>query len=51
MNMETVRSWGLGWLIALLVLVVCVVLLVIGKALDTTTVLVMIAALALARLV
>ena len=43
-------TWGLGALIALVVLVVCLILLVIGHALTATLVFGLIAALAVARL-
>ena len=43
-------AWGLGALIALIVLVLCIILLVIGHALTATLVFGLIAALAVARL-
>ena len=43
-------AWGIGALIALVVLVVCIILLVIGHALTPTLVFGLIAALAVARL-
>ncbi len=46
----TVRGWGIGSLIALVVFLLAVVLLIIGHALTPTMVLVFIAALALAML-
>lgn len=46
----SVRGYGIGWIIALLVLIICVVLLVIGQALTPFVVLVLIALLALSRL-
>lgn len=48
--MPTMPVWGLGTLIALVVLVVCIILLVIGHALTATLVFGLIAALAVARL-
>lgn len=51
MNIETVRGWGIGWILALLVLVACFALWVIGKPLDNGVVLALIAMLALARLI
>lgn len=50
MNIETVRSWGIGWLLALLVLIACFVLWLLGKLLDNSIVLVLITMLALAQL-
>ena len=47
---ETVKGWGIGGLIAVIVLVVCIVLMIIDKPLSPFMVLGMIAALALARL-
>jgi nicotinamide riboside transporter PnuC len=41
---------SVGWLIALLVLIVCIVLLVVGKPLTAFVALILIGALALARL-
>jgi hypothetical protein len=46
-----IPGFGLGWLIALLVLVVCLVLWVSGHALSDDAILGLIAALAVARLV
>jgi hypothetical protein len=43
-------TWSIGALIALIVLVVCIILLVIGHALTATLVFGLIAALAVARL-
>lgn len=43
--------FGFGWLIALIVLILCVVLWFIGKPLTDGQVLLLIASLALARLV
>jgi hypothetical protein len=51
MNMENVKSYGIGGLIALLVLVACFVLWLIGKPLDSGVALLLIGLLALARLV
>lgn len=51
MNIETVRSWGIGWLLALLVLIACFILFLLGKPLDNTIVLLLIAMLALSRLI
>ena len=48
--MPAMPVWGLGTLIALLVLVICIVLLVIGHVLTPVLVFGLIAALALARL-
>lgn len=42
--------WGIGALIAVVVLVLCIVLLVVGHALTSTIVFGLIAALAVARL-
>lgn len=42
--------WGIGTIIALVVLVLCIVLLVVGHALTATIVFGLIAALAVARL-
>ena len=42
--------WGIGAIIALIVLVICIILLVIGHALTATLVFGLIAALAVARL-
>lgn len=50
MNIETVRGWGIGWVLALLVLIACFVLWLIGKPLDNGTVLALVAMLALSRL-
>jgi hypothetical protein len=47
---ETVRSWGIGGLLAVLVLIGCFVLWLIGKPIDSSIVLLMLAMLALARL-
>ena len=44
------QASGIGWIIALLVLIICVVLLVIGQALTPFVVLVLIGLLALSRL-
>jgi hypothetical protein len=44
-------SFGLGALIALVVLVICIILWVVGKALTDDETLALIAALAVARLV
>lgn len=46
----TVRGWGLGWLLALVVLLLVVVFWAIGKPLDQGMVLLLIGLLALARL-
>ena len=46
----TVKAWGIGWLIALLVLIICVVLWFIDKPLTSGEILGFIAVLALARL-
>jgi hypothetical protein len=46
----TIRGWGLGWFIALIVLILCVVLWFMGTTLSAPQVLGLIAALALARL-
>jgi hypothetical protein len=43
-------TWSIGALIALVVLVICIILLVIGHALTATLVFGLIAALAVARL-
>jgi hypothetical protein len=43
-------AWSIGALIALIVLVICIILLVIGHALTATLVFGLIAALAVARL-
>lgn len=45
-----VNGVGLGWLVALLVLIICIVLMLIGHALTATIVFGLIAAVALARL-
>ena len=51
MNMDTVKSWGLGYLIALVVLIVCILLgFFLDKPLTNAQVLALIGALALARL-
>lgn len=50
MNIETVRSWGIGWLLALLVLIATFVLWLLGKPLEPGVVLALIAMLALSRL-
>lgn len=47
---ETVRGWGLGWIIALVVLIICVVLAFIGHGLTGSEALLLIGALALAIL-
>jgi|GEM_PF-4512512 len=47
---ETVRGWGIGGLIAIVVLIVCIILIIIGKPLEPVMVLGMLAALALSRL-
>lgn len=47
---ETVRSWGLGGLLAVLVLIGCFVLWLLGKPIDRNVELLMLAMLALARL-
>lgn len=48
--MDTVRGYGIGWVIALLVLIICVVLAFLGTTLTPFQVLLLIAALALAIL-
>lgn len=50
MNMETIKGWGLGFLIALIVFLLCIVFWAIGKPLDQAMVLLLIGLLALARL-
>lgn len=50
MNYETVKAWGIGAIIAIIVLVLCVVFWAIGKGLDSGMVLLLIGLLALARL-
>lgn len=50
MNMDTIRAYGFGGLIALLVLIACFVLWLIGKPLDAGMTLLLIGLLALARL-
>jgi hypothetical protein len=47
---ETVKGWGIGGLLAVLVLVGCFVLYIIGKPVDNNVMLLMLAMLALARL-
>jgi len=51
MNYDTIKSWGLGSLIAIVVLIVCIVLMFIDKPLSPFAILGMLAALALSRLV
>jgi hypothetical protein len=46
----TVKGFGFGWIIALVVLLVCVILAIIGHTLSPSIVLLLIAALALAIL-
>lgn len=48
--MDTVRGGSIGWIVALLVLVVAIVLLVIGMVTPPQTILLLIAGLALSRL-
>jgi hypothetical protein len=50
MNMETVRGWGLGYLIAFIVLILCIIAWFIGKPLTGPEILGLIGALALSRL-
>jgi hypothetical protein len=47
---ETVKGWGIGGLLAVLVLIGCFVLWLIGKPIDSGIVLLMLAMLALSRL-
>ena len=47
---STVKSWGIGWLLALVVLILCIVLWFLGSTLSAPQVLGLIAVLALARL-
>ena len=46
----TVRGLGLGWIVALLVLFICIMLAILGVALTPALVLGLIGALALSRL-
>lgn len=46
----TVKAWGIGWVIALVVLIVCVILWLLDRPLTGPQILCLIAALALARL-
>jgi hypothetical protein len=52
MEIETkVRAWGIGWLVALVVLIICILLgFFLDKPLTNAQVLALIGALALARL-
>lgn len=50
MNYDTIRGWGLGGLIAIVVLILAIVFWAIGKPLDPAMVLLLIGLLALARL-
>lgn len=47
---ETVRGYGIGWVVALIVLIICVILMFLGTPLTPFQVLGLIAALAVARL-
>lgn len=47
---ETLQGYGIGWVIALIVLILCVVLMFLGAPLTPFQVLGLIAALALSRL-
>lgn len=50
MNYETFKGFGIGFIIAIIVLILCVVFWAIGKPLDNDMVLLLIALLAIARL-
>lgn len=47
---ETVRGYGIGWVVALIVLIICVILMFLGAPLTPFQVLGLMAALAVARL-
>lgn len=47
---ETVRGYGIGWVVALIILILCVILMFLGAPLTPFQVLGLIAALALSRL-
>lgn len=47
---ETIRGYGIGWIIALIILILCIILMFLGAPLTPFQVLGLIAALALSRL-
>lgn len=49
-TIQEVRALGIGWVLALLVLVACFVLFLIGQTLTPAMILILIGMLALARL-
>jgi hypothetical protein len=51
MDLNQIRSVGLGGLIALIVLLVCIILMILGQTLTPFLVLLLIGLLALARLI